>query len=166
MFRIRKQLAITAVLAACLIAGGQIAQAQAQNHHSHHDKESARITLNNGKKWATDDNLRLGMKRIQDVLTAGLPAIHSGRASAEQYNAMAKLVHKQVDFMVQNCILDKDADAMLHLVITEIIAGADAMADRKSNKTRLHGAEQISHALENYGAYFEHPGWNGIKRVD
>ncbi len=161
MYKIRKRFAATAMFAAYLTAGVQITQAQ--DHHSHQDHESARLTLNNGKKWATDNNLRLGMKRIQEVLAAGLPAIHSGRASAEQYNAMSKLVHKHVDFMVQNCRLDKGADAMLHLVISEIIAGADAMADRKDAKARRTGAEKIALALDNYGAYFDHPGWLGMK---
>ena len=161
MFKIGQQLITTVVLAACLSTGAQTALAQ--DHHSHHDKASAQLTLNNGKKWATDDNLRKGMSRIRDELTAELPAIHSGKAPAEQYHALAKKVNEQVEFMVQNCKLDEDADAMLHLVITEIIAGADAMSDQKNSKARRHGAEKIVHALENYGTYFEHPGWHEVK---
>jgi len=163
MFKTRKQLLAAAALVACLSPGAQAALAQ--DNHSHHDKISARLTLNNGKKWTTDDNLRQAMSRIQGALTTELPAIHSGKASAAQYHALAKKVNEQVEFMVQNCKLDKDADAMLHLVLTEIIAGADAMADQKSNKAKRHGAEKISHALENYGAYFEHPGWHEVKQA-
>ena len=161
MHKIRKQLIPTAVLIACLGASAQTALAQ--DHHSHHNKESARLTLNDGKKWATDDNLRQAMSSIRNALAAELPAIHSGKASAGQYHALAKKVKDQVDFMVQNCKLDKDTDAMLHLVIAELLAGADAMSDQKNNKTRRGGAEKIAHALESYGAYFEHPGWHGAK---
>lgn len=163
MFKARKQLAATAVLVACLSAGVQIALAQ--DHHSHHDKEPARLTLNNGKKWTTDDNLRQGMSRIRDVLTAELPAIRSGKASAKQYHALAKKINEQVEFMVQNCKLDKDADAMLHLVLTELIAGADAMSDQKNNQDERQGAEKIARALESYGAYFEHPGWHEVNQA-
>ena len=163
MLKIRKQLIATAVLAACLSTGVQIALAQ--DHHSHHDEGSARLTLNNGKKWATDDNLRQGMSRIRDALAAELPAIHSGKASAEQYHALAKKMKEQVELMVQNCRLDKDADATLHLVLTELIAGADAMSDQKSNKTRRHGVEKIAHALESYGTYFDHAGWRGLEET-
>ena len=161
MLRLKKQLLATTVLVACLSAGSQAALAH--EHHSHHDKGSAQLTLNNGKKWATDDNLRQGMSRIQDALAAELPAIHSGKASAEQYHALAKKVSAQVEFMVQNCKLDKDADAMLHLILAEFIAGADAMAEQKDNKARHLGAEKIAHALDNYGTYFDHPDWHGVK---
>ena len=161
MFKTRKQLVAAVVLAASLSTGTQAVLAQ--DHHSHHGKSTEQLTLNNGKKWATDDNLRQGMSRIREALTAELPAIHSGKASAEQYRTLAKKVNEQVEFMVQNCKLDKDADAMLHLVLTELIAGADAMSERKSNKAKRHGAEKIAHALESYGAYFAHPGWHGVK---
>ena len=161
MFKTRKQLIATVALAACLSTGTQAVLAQ--DHHSHHGKTTAQLTLNNGKKWATDDNLRQGMSRIREALAAELPAIHSGKVSAEQYRTLAKKVNEQVEFMVQNCKLDKDADAMLHLVLTEFIAGTDAMADQKNNKAKRHGAEKITHALESYGVYFEHPGWQGIK---
>ena len=161
MLKVMKQMVAAALVFVCMSAGAQAALAQ--DHHSHHDKESAQLTLNNGKKWATDDNLRQGMSRIQNALAAELPAIHSGKASAAQYHALAKKVNEQVEFMVQNCKLDEDADAMLHLVITEIITGADAMSDQGNSKAKRHGAEKIVHALENYGTYFEHPGWHEVK---
>lgn len=160
MHKTRKQLLAMAALIACLGAGAQAAWAQ--DHHSHHGQESVQLTLNNGKKWATDDNLRQAMGRIQDALAAELPAIHSGKASVKQYHALAKTVKDQIEFMVQNCKLDKDTDAMLHLVIAELSGGADAMSDQKSKKAKRHGAEKIVHALESYGAYFEHPGWHGV----
>ncbi len=161
MLKLKKQLLATAALVACLSTGSQAALAH--EHHSHHDKGSAQLTLNNGKKWATDDNLRQGMNRIQDALVAELPAIHSGKASVEQYHALAKKVHAQVEFMVQTCKLDKDADAMLHLILAELIAGADAMAEQKDNQARHLGAEKIAHALDDYGTYFDHPDWHGVK---
>ena len=135
-----------------------------QDHsHAHDLGKSAQLALNEGKKWATDDSLRQGMSRIRDALTTELPAIHSGKASAAQYRTLAKKVNEQVEFMVQNCKLDKDADAMLHLVLSGLIAGADAMADQKNNKAKRHGAEKIVHALESYSTYFEHPGWHGVE---
>lgn len=157
-----KKIAATLSTFALLSVGAGTALAQ-DHGHSHDNGKSAQLTLNNGKKWATDDNLRQGMSRIRDALTAELPAIHSGKASAEQYHALAKKVNEQVEFMVQNCKLDKDADAMLHLILAEFIAGADVMADQKNNKARRPGAEKIAHALESYGTYFEHPDWHGVK---
>lgn len=161
MSRLKKQLLATAALVACLSTGAQAASDH--DHHSHHDKVSAQLALNHGKKWAADDNLRQSMSRIRDALTAELPAIHSGKASAEQYHALANKVHEQVEFMVQTCKLDKDADAMLHLILAELIAGADAMVEQKDNHARHLGAEKIARALDDYGTYFDHPDWHGAK---
>lgn len=161
MFETKNQLFATIALAACLGIGAQAAQAE--DHHSHHGAGSAQLTLNNGKKWATDDNLRQGMASIRDALAAELPAIHSGKESAQQYRGLAKKVDDQTAFMVKNCKLDKDADAMLHLVLARIIAGSHDMAEQKGSKGWRQGAEKIAHALEDYAAHFDHPGWRGLK---
>lgn len=161
MFEAKKQLFATLAMAACLSVGAQTAMAE--DHHSHHGAESAQLTLNHGKKWATDDNLRLGMTSIRDALAAELPAIHGGKESAQQYRDLAKKVDGQIEFMVKSCKLDKDADAMLHLVLARIIAGSKAMAEQKGDKGRRQGAEKIAHALEDYAAHFDHPGWRGLE---
>lgn len=149
--------------AALLGMGAKIALAQEHHHaHAHDAGGSAQLTLNNGKKWVTDDNLRQGMSRIRDALQAELPAIHSGKATAEQYRALAQKTNDQIAFMVKNCKLDQQADAMLHLVLADIIAGADAMMGQDSSEARK-GAEKVAHALDNYGIYFDHPSWHGIK---
>jgi len=161
MFEIKKQFFAAVAMVACLSAGAQAALAE--DHHSHHGAESAQLTLNNGKKWATDDNLRQGMTSIRDALAAELPAIHGGKESAQQYRDLAKKVDDQIAFMVKSCKLDKDADAMLHLVLARIIAGSHDMAKQKGDKGRRQGAEKIAHALEDYAAHFDHPGWHGLK---
>lgn len=150
--------------AALLGIGAKAALAEEHNHdaHAHHAAETAQLTLNDGKKWETDANLRLGMTRIRDALSAELPAIHSGKATMEQYQALARKTNDQVAFMVKKCKLEPKTDEMLHRVLTDIIAGADAMAGKDINEARK-GAEKIAEALNNYGTYFNHPDWHGIK---
>lgn len=156
-----KQMAASLASAALLSVGAQ--QAMAQHHdHAHEKAAQAQLTLNKGQKWVTDDNLRLGMSRIRDALTAQLPSIRAGKATTKQYRAVAQQTNEQIEFMVQKCKLEPAADAMLHLLLADIIAGAEAMQQKKGNDARK-GAEKIAHTLEKYGAYFEHPGWQGIR---
>ncbi|BAN34294.1 hypothetical protein SCD_n00445 [Sulfuricella denitrificans skB26] len=161
MFTQWKIIAATLTAAALLSAGAQ--PVLAQNHdHSHGTAGPAQLTLNNGQKWATDDNLRQGMSRIRDALAAELPVIQAGKATMEQYRTLAQKTNDQIAFMVLNCKLSPDADAMLHLILADIIAGADAMkGGGKGNEVRK-GAENIAHALDNYETYFDHPGWHGV----
>ena len=153
---------IAAILSTIALLSASAETVLAQEHdHSHGNGKLAQLTLNNGKKWAADDNLRQGMSRIRDALAAELPAIHSGKATAEQYRTLAQKTNDQIAFMVKNCKLDRKADAMLHLVLANIIAGADAMTTQDGGKARK-GAEKIAHALDNYVVYFDHPGWHGV----
>ena len=154
---------MAAILTAAALLNVGVEMALAHDH-AHDEGGAAQLTLNNGKKWATDDKLRLGMNRIRDALAAELPAIRAGKIAAEQYRPLAQKVKEHVAFMVQNCKLDRDTDAMLHLVLADITAGADAMTGQGGSEARK-GAEKIAHALDNYGAYFYHPGWHGVKPV-
>lgn len=165
MFTQWKKVAATLSAAALLSMNAGVTLAQGHDHgHSHDAAEPAQLTLNNGKKWDTDANLRLGMSRIRDALSAELPAIHSGKATTEQYRALAQKTNDQIAFMVKNCKLDPKVDAMLHLVLADIIAGADAMMAQDGNEARK-GAEKIARAVDNYGAYFAHPSWHGMKHA-
>lgn len=164
MFTQSKKIIVILSAAALLGTGANIALAAEHNHdaHAHHAVEKSQLTLNNGNKWETDGNLRQAMSLIRDALSAELHAIHTGNATAEQYKVLAQKTNDQIAFMVKNCKLDQKADEMLHLVLAEIIAGADAMSGKDTKEARK-GAEKIAGALDNYGKYFAHPGWHGVK---
>lgn len=51
---------------------------------------------------------------------------------------------------------------MLHLVLADIIVGADTMMAQSGGKAHK-GAEKIAHALEGYAAHFDHTGWHGLE---
>ncbi|MDP1997722.1 MAG: hypothetical protein Q8J90_11045 [Gallionella sp.] len=158
---------LAATLSAAILLCMSPAMVSAQDHgHSHghaHDQEKpVQLTLNDGKKWATDNSLRQGMSRIRDALNAELPAIHSGKFTAAQYQALAQKVNDQLAFMVKNCRLEPKADAVLHLILADIIAGADIMLAQHGGEAH-QGVVKIAHALENYASYFDHPGWQGLK---
>lgn len=152
-----KTLAALTVLACCLGIGAHTAWAQenGHDHSTHHAAEAQHLELNHGKKWETDANLRLGMERIRDALAT------DGKMSAGQYLALAQNVNKQISFIVQNCRLDKQTDSMLHLVLADLVAGADAISASSDEHSMHHGAEKISNALKDYGSFFEHSGWDG-----
>lgn len=159
MFTEWKKIAVIMFAAALLGMNPGMVLAE-EHHHSHAEQKTEQPTLNNGKKWATDDNLRQSMGKIRDALAAELPAIHSGKTTAEQYKVLARKINDQIAFIVKNCKLDQKTDAMLHIVLADVIAGAEGMT-AKGGKAR-NGAEKIARALDNYGAYFDHPGWHGI----
>jgi len=155
--QVRKVILVPALLA--IMLGSGVPAALAHEHgHSHEKSAPQKLVLKNGQKWATDEVLRQAMSRIRTEMAVSQPGNQGERASLQQYQAMAKKVNEQLAFVIQNCKLDKEADAMLHLVLADIIAGVDAMSGQNWGDAR-QGAKKVKHALENYATYFNHPGW-------
>lgn len=147
----RAAIAFTAALA----LGGA---AFAAEEHDHHGAAEAKLVLNHGKKWQTDAPLRKGMENIRAAVAKDVKAIHADKAAPKQYQALAAKVNGEVAYIVQNCKLPEDADAQLHLVIAELMAGAEAMQGEHARA----GAERVAKTLNQYGKFFDHPGWRNL----
>ena len=150
-------LAGTMALALPVVSNAQATSA-AHEHATH-----GKVTLDNGKKWPTDEALRTGMTGIRKLIEPQLDAVHGGKLTAAQYNELAQKVEGQVGYIVANCKLDPKADAMLHLVIADIGTGVDAMAGKGGAVKPAQGAAGVVTALNEYGRNFNHPGWKPIR---
>lgn len=118
-------------------------------HRDHAD--TAHLKLNVGKKWETDAPLRLGMERIR-TLAAGMKT----SSSAVERQAFAGGIREQVDFLVTNCKLAPEADETLHVLIADMLEGADIVS-KAGDADR--GVAAVRKALETYPNYFDHPSW-------
>ncbi|MEO5333827.1 MAG: hypothetical protein H7839_17580 [Magnetococcus sp. YQC-5] len=126
------------------------------HNHDGHTKSSSGLVLNNGKLWQTDAPLRKGMNGIRHDMEVALPRIHDATLSREHYAILVKGLRGHIEDMVKNCKLSPEADAQLHGVLAEVVAGTDAM---ESETSQLSGAVKIIQALNAYGRHFDHPGW-------
>ena len=139
------------------------AHAQAPSHdHAHAASAPAKLALDHGKKWATDAPLRDGMTKIRALVEPKIDAAHAGKITPSQYKAIASGVEAEVAAIVANCKLAPEADAMLHLVIADLVHGADVMAGKEPKAKPLQGFGVTVAALNNYGRHFDHPGFKPI----
>ena len=157
MFRSLQQAALAAAMALAF-AGPALAAGSVHEHGAHETK----LSLDHGKKWQTDAPLRQGMNAIRGAVAKAAEAIHADKATPPQYEALAAKVNAEVAGIVQNCKLEPEADAQLHIVVAELMAGAEAMQDKESGVTRRAGAERVAKALNAYGEHFEHAGWKRL----
>lgn len=127
--------------------------------HDHGAVAPQKLELNAGKKWATDVPLRKAMTSIKASVDRTLPAAHAGKAKAADFDAFGQAVTAQVTYIVENCKLDPKADEQLHIVIGEILAGADMAQGKAGEQERASGVVKIGQAINSYGAHFQHPGW-------
>lgn len=137
------------------VAGPSLAARSAHDHG--HDTATTTLQLNAGAKWQTDAPLRAGMGEIRQAMAASLPAIHAKQMSAKAYARLAKTVQGAVGQIVAQCKLPPAADAQLHLVIADLLVGADHMAGKVKGTPRVDGAVKVIGALNTYGTYFDDP---------
>ena len=135
----------------------------ASDAHDHGKSAPHKLELNAGKKWGTDDALRKAMSGIQASVAQTLPAAHAGKASASDYDGFGKDVTAQVNYMVENCKLDPQADAQLHIIVADLMAGVEAAQGKHGEKKRASGVVKVAQAANAYGKHFDHAGWKAIQ---
>ena len=69
----------------------------------HGHAATAKISLDHGKKWPTDEALRRGMGEIRNAMADALPAIHRDKLSGGEFEKLAGRVQGQVDYVTANC---------------------------------------------------------------
>ena len=158
--KIRHTLLVTALVATLMSGIG--AHVLAADTHGHAAGEPNKLVLNHGKKWATDQPLRTSMGEIRKALAAKQEAIHKGTLTSPDYQMLAATVDAQVATIVAECKLEPEADANLHLIVAELLAGAESMQGKSANKPAA-GAMLTVQAVNRYGQYFDHPGWKALR---
>ena len=152
--------------AALLLVAWSVGPALAQTAaHSHDAAAPHKLSLNQGRKWATDEPLRAGMGRIRGLVEPQLGAAHAGKLTPAQYRELATQVENEVGGIVANCKLEPKADAMLHLVIADIGAGTDTMAGKDAHVRPAFGLVKVAQAVNRYSSHFDHPGFKPIRNV-
>jgi hypothetical protein len=135
-------------------AGGVMA---AEPAHSHAEGE-AKLTLDHGQKWKTDAPLRQGMGNMRAMMSKALPAIHGNKLDRAGYAALAGKLEGEMAYVVNNCKLDPQADAQLHIVLAQVGGGIEQMKGAQGE----NGAVAVVTALNAYGEHFDHPGWKPL----
>ena len=160
----------TMLLVMCLMAMTACVAASAQDAHPHAHASAgaavAQMTLDQGRKWATDAPLRAGVAAIQEAFETDHSGIHAGTETDKQYEALAGRVESEVNTIVANCHLAPAADANLHYVIADLLQGASVMRGTVPGSVRHDGAALVHGALLAYAAHFDDPHWSDGQPVN
>lgn len=151
----------TTILAGLLALAAALPVAAIEDHSQHQTGDHAQLSLDHGRKWATDKPLRDGMTQIRASMASQLEPIHQDKMTPEQYNALGAGIQQHVSTIITQCKLDPKADAMLHIILADLLAGAEAMQG-KGNMSAAAGAHKVVEALNAYGEYFNHKGWRSL----
>ncbi len=153
----------------CLMAQAALAQApatpdvHAAHEHEHAHAADAGLSLNAGEPWQTDEPLRRGMLQIRVASAMLTPAFEAAQLSQPQSAQLAEAVRQSVNTMIAQCQLPPDADANLHVILGRLLAAAAAL---ETSPLGQDGLPAIQAALQDYGHYFAHPGWQEAPAED
>ena len=156
-----KRTLLGALVAGVLAAGtaaGTSAWA-ASDHAQQHATAAHALKRHAGQQGASDEPLRQGMAKIRDAVEAKLPAVHRGKLSGAQYDALGGEIDAQIAGIVSNCKLDPAADEVLHVILADMMEGNEVVQGKRATAKRSSGVVKVVRSLEQYGKYFEHPGW-------
>lgn len=123
--------------------------------HEHNDNTISRLSLNHGEKWKTDNHLRQGIQTISDAVVHTIPAYHQRTLTKAESQKLANLIHSQVNYLIDNCRLERDADTTLHVLIGNLLSAADKIFNDPLSE---QGMPHLVKTLHLYQDYFEHPG--------
>lgn len=151
----------TALAAICLsLLINAPAGAAGEHDHGHDAHAASTLSLDHGKKWQTDAPLRKGMMSIKHEAMNAADAFHHDALTKPDAEKLAKHITGQVDYLVENCKLEPQADATLHVLIGDLLSGADALSKQPLSS---EGLPRIVKVLQLYPDYFDHQGWSGIE---
>jgi len=122
--------------------------------HAAHGASNENLTLNDGKKWATDEPLRASMSRLHVAVIPPYKAFSNKTITTDQANALAATIKTEIDLIFANCKLEPKADAALHIVLADLLGGKAAI---EANPSDPEGVPRIVNALHAYAEHFDHP---------
>lgn len=120
--------------------------------HDHSHEQSQVQYKKPEKKYNGDENLKNGMKSVLANMKSLLSDKSKDRVKVQKETG-AK-IQQAVQDMFKNCKLDKDADAAAHIILADILKGADQIAEGKEDE----GHHLIHAALVRYEESFEKTG--------
>jgi len=160
--------ALPYLIATALFLSAASVQAQHEHEHQHENEQAAThgheehagsgLSLNNGAQWETDEALRHGMLEIRAEVNSVAPAFEAGQISQAQAQQLSQTVQDSVNAMIAQCKLEPAADESLHSILGMLLSGA---ATLESSPMSAQGLPALKDALQTYGEYFNHTGWQG-----
>lgn len=132
----------------------ETAMPDTQHNHGHNEHAVSGLSLDHGEKWKTDAPLRQGMQSINDAVMNAVPAYHHETLTKTASEKLARHINTQVNYLIENCKLEPDADATLHILIGDLLTGADKVSNDPLSE---QGMPYLVKTLQQYQDYFEHP---------
>lgn len=124
----------------------------AEEHSHSHEGHNTQMVLNEGKKWQSDQTLKVNMAALEEKFDSVHKLFETKKVKSSDYKMLAKQIGDSTSQIVKNCKLEPKADATLHVVLGKLLA---AQENLKNPKKRIVALREIHESLNLYHEYFE-----------
>ena len=156
-----KPITLASILAIAALGTGACAHTAEPAHPGHGADSARQLSLDQGRKWPTDEALRRHMGEVRTLLAAKSDVILAGRLTDTDSKLMGQAIEARVAAILTDCKLPPPADTNMHLVLADLVAASDVLQGR-TKKAPAKGATMAVRASQMYATYFDHPGWRPV----
>lgn len=150
------------LLASGIMALAPLAGAQDEHSHDHGTPAAKASPPKPGGKFESDKPLRTHMGSIRNDIQGQMKAVHQKSIKAADYEKLSGKIDKTVKSIFKECKLKPEADAALHSILADIMAGSSTMKTGELD-ARLDGYLKVIQGLEEYARTFTDPTWKPIE---
>ena len=113
--------------------------------------EEAKLTLNNGVKWASDESTFSGMEKLKSALSHF--SENSSTPSIAEYNSLGETLAMINKDIISQCSMKGEDHDQLHIVLVPMLANVDVIKNGQDITAIKENNAALSKGLE---LFFEH----------
>lgn len=122
------------------------------NHQEEHNTtESARLKLDNGKKWLLDEPTRIHASNMEQLVSTD----GSLNADMKYYSTLAGALKENIAKLTSDCSMTGESHEQLHVWLIPYIEKVKTFSMQKNPEGAANELKEIRASLEEFRTYFE-----------
>lgn len=119
-------------------------------HHEHDSDEAiAAIELNNGEKWAVNNEMKPYVSAGSDLVEGFL------KSSGSDYSNLAKQLKQENDKLIKSCTMEGKSHDELHKWLHPHLELVEELKNEKDSSKRKEMVEHLKESYKTYSQYFQ-----------
>lgn len=118
---------------------------------SEHMEPAATLTLNQGKKWLSDENTRNHVNKLSDILSAFSSKSRSG---ISEYQSLASDVQTELNGLIKDCKMSGPDHDALHIWLEPVLNSTAKLKDSQTMEDAEALVESLVKEINKFNTYF------------
>ncbi|MDD3771898.1 MAG: hypothetical protein PHC38_04485 [Weeksellaceae bacterium] len=118
-------------------------------HHHEHSEEMSEIELNNGEKWAVNEEMKPYVENAETLLNDYV------KNQSEDFKNLATQLKDENKKLIKSCTMEGQSHEELHKWLYPHIELLDALEVAENTESATKIVEELQHSFATYHQYFD-----------